>query len=74
LLDTIPEQTANSDWTERWSAELAFSRCKVADDLGDAAQADKWIEKAAEHYASIYPADHYDRRKFNAYRAARPGT
>lgn len=73
LLAPIPHQPANSGWRERWSAELAFIRGKVADALGERAEADEWFEKAAAHYAVAYPADHHYRRKFDAYLAARPG-
>lgn len=73
LLASIPHQPADSDWRERWSAELAFIRGKVADALGERADADEWFEKAAAHYAAVYPADHHYRRKFDAYVAKRPG-
>ena len=73
LLAPIPHKPANSGWRERWSAELAFIRGKVADALGERTEANEWLEKAATHYAAVYPVDHHYRRQFDAYRAERPG-
>lgn len=67
LIGEIPEPIGNPDWIERWSAELAFIRGKVADALDEQIRANEWLERAAKHYDSIYPADHYDRRVLDAY-------
>jgi hypothetical protein len=73
LLAGVAHQPVHTGWRERSSAELAFIRGKVADALGERAEADEWFEKAAAHYTAAYPVDHYYRRKFDAYLAARPG-
>lgn len=73
LLTSTPHQPVNPGWHRRWSAELAFIHGRVADALDERAEADEWLEKAATHYAAVYPVDHHYRRQFDAYRAERPG-
>jgi Tetratricopeptide repeat len=71
ILAPIPESPGNADWLERSSAQLAFTRARVADALGDDDAAARWLGKAKEHFAAALPPDHYYRQQFDDYVAAR---
>jgi ATP/maltotriose-dependent transcriptional regulator MalT len=71
ILKTIPESPQGEGWRRRWTASLAFARARVADALGDHDQGAAWIAKAKELYATIYPADHWDIQRIEAYASQR---
>ncbi|MES2443301.1 MAG: tetratricopeptide repeat protein [Pseudomonadota bacterium] len=64
--------TAGIDgWSARHSARLAFVRARIADAQGHCDQADQLLTEAEGLYLARFAANHHERRKFDAYMAAR---